>query len=142
MLAQPIQEMEKLHQKKLTAKPQELVADSPVSLNVSGELFDIRAIFEVGDTRQVGLDIGGNKIVYDTKNQQLNGAPLKPQAGRVSMRVLVDRPLLEICGNEGSIFITAPRTIKGDVQTVKAFAEGPGARLISLEVHELKSIWK
>jgi hypothetical protein len=31
-----------------------------VEIDVEGDLFDVRAIFEVGDAKVVGLDVGGN----------------------------------------------------------------------------------
>lgn len=142
MFARPIQEIEKLHQKKHSARPAELTSNSPVSVNVSGELFDIRATFHVGSAKEVGLDIGGYRIVYDNQKQELQNASMKPQKGQVSMQVLVDRPLIEIAGNDGAVFITSPRASKGNIDTIKAFTEGQGAKLISLEVYELKSIWK
>ena len=58
------------------------------------------------------------------------------------MRVLLDRPSIEIFGNDGRIVITAQRGLKGEVGTVKAFTEGGTAKLISLEVNELESVWK
>jgi len=48
-------------------------------------------------------------------------------------------PVLENCGNNGRVFITKPRQKKGDVSTVKAFAD---AKLISLKANELESVWK
>jgi len=142
MFVRPIEEIEMLHKTKHSAKPRELTAGSKVTLDVSGQLFDIRATFELGDAKQVGLDIGGNVVAYDTAGQKLNGAAMKPMNGRVAMQILVDRPMIEICGNNGAVFITTGRERKGKVATVKAFADGDGAKLISLEVYELESIWK
>ena len=64
MFAEPVQEIEKLHKKK-HSQAAAVLAESPVTVNVAGELFDIRATIEVGDAKQVGLDIGGNRVVYD-----------------------------------------------------------------------------
>lgn len=141
MFAKPVREIEKIHKRKHAAKPQDLTADSPVSLAVSGRLFDVRATFELGDAKRIGVDIGGNTIVYDAVAKKLNGAPMKPRGGRISMQVLVDRPMIETCGNGGAVFITAGRSRKGDVGEVKAFADGGGAKLVSLDVYELESIW-
>ncbi|MEK6235313.1 MAG: glycoside hydrolase family 32 protein, partial [Planctomycetales bacterium] len=141
MFAKPVAEIEKLHKKTHSADAGDLAADAPVGLDVAGELFEIRATFELGDASKVGIDVGGNLITYDAKGKKLNGAAMKPVDGRVSMQVLVDRPMIEICGNDGVVFITNGRGKRGDVKTVKAFAEGQGAKRISLQVHELKSIW-
>jgi sucrose-6-phosphate hydrolase SacC (GH32 family) len=88
------------------------------------------------------LDIGDNRITYDVGAGKLDGAPMKPVDGKVSMQVIVDRPMIEICGNDGAVYITKSRKSRGDVPVVTAFANGGPARLVKLEVHELESIWK
>jgi len=142
MYAAPVKDIAKLRKKSHSAKPVDLADDSGTSLEVSGGLFEIRAEFAVGKARFVGLDIGGNGITYDVDAGKLNGAPMNPGDGKVSMQVIVDRPMIEICGNDGAVYITNSRRKRGDVSAVRAFAKGGPARLIKLEVHELQSIWK
>ena len=141
MFAEPVQEIEKLHKKK-HSQAAVVLAESPVTVNVAGELFDIRATIEVGDAKQVGLDIGGNRVVYDVAGKKLNDAGMTPVDGKISMQVLVDRQMLEICGNDGRVFITSGRRVKGKVSAIQAFAQGGEAKLVKLEVYELDSIWK
>ena len=69
------------------------------------------------------------------------GAPLAPVDGKISMQLLVDRPMVEVCGNDGRVFITQPFN-GAPVESVEAFCTGGGAKLESFEVYELKSIWK
>jgi len=142
MFAAPVKEIAKLRKKSHTEKNASLPADSPKTIPVSGELFEIRATFAVGQARSVGLDIGGNRVAYDVAGKKLNGAAMAPVDGKVSMQVIVDRPMIEVCGNGGAVYITSSRGKKGNVSAIKAFADGGAAKLISLEVHELKSIWK
>ncbi|MCZ6794397.1 MAG: glycoside hydrolase family 32 protein [Planctomycetota bacterium] len=142
LFAEPVKEIEKLRRKSHAIADRNLAAGKPVDLAVSGELFDIRATFEVGSAAALGLDIGGNRITYDVKAKKLNGADLELVDGRVSIRVLVDRPMLEIIGNGGRVFITSNREEKGEVSAVTTFANDGEARLVSLEAHELESIWK
>jgi fructan beta-fructosidase len=142
MFAEPVEEIEKLHKKKHTIKSKKLAADKTADVKVSGDIFDIRATFEIGDAKTIGLDIGGERVTYDVSKQALDKAQMKIVDGIISMQVLVDRPMLEICGNNGRVFITKPREKKGDVSIIKAFADGGDARLMNLDVFELKSIWK
>ena len=88
------------------------------------------------------MALGGERVTYDVSDRQLNGADLKPVDGRVSMQVLVDRPMLEIIGNSGRVYVTKPREKGGAVSRVKAFADGGTATLQRLQVNELTSIWK
>ena len=142
LFAEPVSEIEKLYEKQHVAMNRDLAPGKSVDLDVSGELFDIRATFEIGSATAVGLDIGGNRITYDVQTKQLNGANLAHHNGKVSIRALVDRPMLEIIGNDGRVYITSPRNKRGEVSAVTAFADGGQAKLVKLEVHELKSIWK
>jgi fructan beta-fructosidase len=67
---------------------------------------------------------------------------MTPVEGKITIRVLVDRPMLEIIGNDGRVYITTARPARGEVKNVKAVATGGQAKLLSLEVNELDSIWK
>lgn len=142
MFAQPIKEIQKLHKRTHTAKSKKLTNEKAVVLDVSGELFDINATFKVQEADQVGLDIGGEKVIYHANKQQLNRAALVPEDGKITVRVLLDRPMKEIIGNDGAVYITQGRGEKGEVGTIRAFARGGDAKLLRLEVHELKSIWR
>ena len=142
MFAEPIKEIAKLRKKTHSAGSANLAADSPKSVPVSGELFEIRAEFEIGQAKAVGLDIGGNLVKYDVGAKKLNGADMSPVDGKVCIQVIVDRPMIEVCGNAGAVYITSGRGKRGDVSAVKAFADGGPAKLVSMEIHELESIWK
>jgi arabinogalactan endo-1,4-beta-galactosidase len=50
--------------------------------------------------------------------------------------------MIEICGNDGAVYITSGRGKRGDVSAIKAFGEGGSAKLLDLKVHELNSIWR
>ena len=119
----------------------ELTAESPRTVAVSGELFEIRAEFAVGQAKAVVVDIGGNRVTYDVAGNKLNGADMKPVDGKFYMQVIIDRPMIEICGNDGRVYITSGRGTRGKVSAVKAFAEGGKAKLIKLDVYEFESIW-
>jgi fructan beta-fructosidase len=140
MFAEPVKEIEKLYVKKHTVRNLLLSGETPVSVQASGQLFDIRATFEIDSAGQVGLDIAGERVVYDVAAAKLNQAAIKPVDGKMTIRVLVDRPMMEIIGNDGRVYITQSRKPE-EVSSIQAFAARGTARLIKLEVHELDSIW-
>jgi sucrose-6-phosphate hydrolase SacC (GH32 family) len=142
LFARPVDEISLLHQQWFGLVAQPLVDGAPARLLIDGELFDVRAAFEIGDAAQVGLDIGGNRIVYDVAEQRLGDATLPPVDGTISLQVIVDRNMLEICGNDGRVFITAEREELGDFDAIEAFAQGGEARLTKLSAFQLESIWK
>jgi fructan beta-fructosidase len=142
LFATPVAEIEQLHRRKYRVGPSDITPGAPVRVPVAGELFDLRASFDLRDATRVGVSIGGNEVAYDAKQQRLLEADLKPVRGQVSLQVLVDRTTLEICGNQGRVYITVPRPERGDIETIQAFSDGGRARLIDLQVSELESIWK
>ncbi|MDP7279671.1 MAG: GH32 C-terminal domain-containing protein, partial [Candidatus Poribacteria bacterium] len=139
MFAEPIKEIETLYRKTHTAQDQPL--SQPVELPVSGELFDIRATLAIGEAITLVLHIGGEHITYDVQANQLNGVEMKPVDGEISLQILVDRPMLEIIGNNGRVFITTKRHAPSVVEMVTVSAVGGPAKLLHLEVNELRSIW-
>jgi fructan beta-fructosidase len=141
MLAQPVREIETLRGKKQEHRGETLRPGSMVDLGVSGDLLEIRAEFEPGAARAVGLAFGGRRVAYDAEKRVLEGMPLKPADGKVRMRLLVDRSSLEVFGNDGRVCLTAPFRLKGKMESVQAWSEGEDAKLLSLEVFELQSIW-
>jgi fructan beta-fructosidase len=144
MFAKPITEIEMLYTKQYETENQTLTENSSVVLNPSGNLFDIHAAFELGKASKVGLKFGEEEVLYDIKSGMLNKAPLKPIDGKISIRVLVDRPMLEIIGNDGYVYITQKRNNPGPdvIGKIEVFAEGENATLVNLKVNGLKSIWK
>lgn len=141
MYAEPIDEISTLREKTHVADAQLVTPDKPVNVEVSGEVFEIRATFEVGAAKRLGLNVGGDVIEYNAVESKLNGAAMEPIDGLITLQILVDRPMIEVCGNDGEVFITSDRRNIGDVSSITAFASDGAARLVQLEVFELKSIW-
>ena len=105
-------------------------------------LLDVRLTVEVGDAKAIALNLPGRTIKYDVNGQKLNGTPLKPVDGRISIQVLSDRSLTEIVGNDGRVFISGKGPAKLDAKEISVVAQGGNAKLVTLEAHELKSIWQ
>ena len=59
------------------------------------------------------LDLRGTPLVYDAAKQELVckdvRAPLRPQNGRVRLRVLLDRGSIEVFGNDGRVAMSVAR---------------------------------
>jgi len=124
------------------ADAQPLAGGKPVSLPVGTDLPDIRLDFEVGTARRIVLNLPGRSVAYDAMGRKVHRTPLEPVDGRVSLQVLADRSLTEISGNDGRVCISGGGPAKiGNPGPVSVTAHGGDAKLVSLEVHELKSIW-
>ncbi len=142
MFAKPIEEIEALREKSSSAKPQHLLANQPVTLPISSDLLDVRLTVRIGTAKAIELNLPGRTIRYDAKAQKLNDAPLQPIDGQISIQVLADHSLTEVIGNDGRIFISGPGPAKLKATELSVTAVGGEAELVSLEAHELKSIWE
>ncbi len=141
MFAEPIKEIQKLRKNTNSADAQALADDRPVTVPVSTDLLDVSLTVGIGDADKITLDMPGRGVTYDAGQQKLNGAPLKPKDGRITIRVLADRLLTEIIGNDGRVYISTGGKGEPNAKKVSITAHGGDAKLISLDVHELKSIW-
>jgi sucrose-6-phosphate hydrolase SacC (GH32 family) len=147
--AMPIREAEMLRKasrtwKDVTVKP----GENPLA-GVTGDLWDIVAEIEVGSAKSVGLRVRGREVVYTVKerardNSLANGnlaAALPLIKGRFRLRVLVDRASIEVFGNDGEVAI--PTCFLPDEKdlSLELFASGGAARVVSLTLYPMRSIW-
>jgi len=142
---QPVKEIEKLHAKEhswnnLVLNP----GENPLS-EIKGDLFDIHAEIDLGLASEVGFVIRGETINYSVKDKKLslagNNAPLEPVNGRITLRILMDRTSLEVFGNDGRVSITSYFLPKNGVKDLEIFSQNGAAKVVSLQVYELRSIW-
>ena len=134
MFAEPIREIELLHEKRLAVENAAVSPDRPLSIATSGRLFDIRATLDLGRAERLGLKIAGRQVVYDCRAGELDGMPLAPVEGKVRVQILVDRPSIEICGNRGRVYKTDSFRSQDPIEAIEVFAAGGAATVDSLEV--------
>jgi len=156
MFAYPVKEIENIHGKQYRWEDEELnPGDNPLA-DVKGNLFDIDAEIDVGDADEVGFEINGFPVSYDVRKKVLTGgegkegdefssgetwASLAPVDGKISLRILVDRPSVEIFANNGRIYMPMQAVRDLSNKSLKIYAKGGAANIEELTVHEVKSIW-
>ncbi|MFE2916803.1 GH32 C-terminal domain-containing protein [Kitasatospora indigofera] len=162
---QPVQSLNSLREGPAVALHDVAVRNRTVDLarRGAGQALDIDATFSLADASKFGLKVrtgGGQETVigYDATNQQLyvdrtksgavdfdpnfpgvQTAPLKPQNGKVHVRVVVDASSVEVFGGQGQAVITDQIFPDSGSQGVQLFAEGGTARLDSLKLWHLGS---
>ncbi|MFI1356759.1 GH32 C-terminal domain-containing protein [Streptomyces sp. NPDC020898] len=138
-----------------------------ISRAATGKALDIEATFSLKDADRFGLKVrtgaGGEETVigYDTTTQELyvdrtrsgavdfnstfpgvRTAPLKPENGKVTLRILVDWSSVEVFGGNGEAVITDQIFPDPSSTGVEVFAEGGTAALDHMRAWQLKSIWR
>jgi len=145
MFATPIKELEQLRKPNpKTAPNTELTAEAPlVKFDVKDQLFDIVVTLKKGTARKAVLRFGENAATYDFAAEKLDEMPLAMEDGKVTFRVLVDRPMYELVGGGGACYKTSGRRDMGKpIGTISLTAEGGSLTVESLEAYEMKSAWK
>lgn len=75
--------------------------------------------------------------------QKLDEMPLKMKGGKVTFRVLVDRPMYELIGGGGACYKTSDRRDMGQfVDRISLTAEGGSLTIDSFKAHEMTPVWK
>lgn len=143
---QPVREIEMLRRKHHRVPPAVLDEKSAPLSEVRAELFDLLAEIDVGTATEIELKIRGTPFVMDVAKQRLisgkDSMALPVRDRRIRFRLLCDRALVEIFAGDGMEFGAFPAIPKPDAAASPALvARGGEARIVSLEVDELTSIW-
>ena len=145
MFATPVKELEALRKpnpqadsnKKLTA------ATPALEFDAAGQLYDIVVTVKKGTAAQAVLRFGDNVVTYDFATQKLDEMPLKMKDDKVTLRVLVDRPMFEAVGGGGGCYKTSARRDMGKpLGKISLTAQGGTLTVESLVVYEMTSTWK
>lgn len=93
--------------------PGPLEDDQPLPLPGCGQQFDMEVVFRPRPRRTFAIEFGADRIEW--AEGRLNRKFDLPVAsdGNVTLRVLVDRPLLEVLGNRGMLYAPFARREQG-----------------------------
>ncbi|WP_329042894.1 glycoside hydrolase family 32 protein [Streptomyces sp. NBC_00178] len=119
---------------------------------VKADTYEITAQFDVkgASAGRFGFDLharsdgsADRSVVYDIAAQTLQGKPLKPENGKVELRMLVDRGQLEVFADGGkySLSDNADFDSAADSQGIRLFADGGKVKLDSASFTRLNTSW-
>ncbi|MFH1730293.1 MAG: glycoside hydrolase family 32 protein [Planctomycetota bacterium] len=140
----PVKEIESLYKKKHKIEKARLKpGDNPLK-DIKAELIDLYADITVGSARKIAFNLRGSPVSFhgNTLGTVRGRAPLKPQDGRITVRILIDRGSVEVFGNEGRLSLTTYALHEPENLNLSLTVEGGEAMLNKLVVNELKSAWK
>lgn len=141
--AEPIRELETLRGVPVTVERLGLAEADPVIVKAPAELLDIVIQAEVDRAKELRLRFGTNDLIYNVAGQTLDGMPLPLEAGKLRVRVVVDRPLYEVVGGGGVVYKTSRRSDAGQrVESVRLSAVGGPAGAASVTAYPMRSIWR
>jgi fructan beta-fructosidase len=108
------------------------------------DIASIRLEFKPPKDGKLSLHARGLPIVYDSAKETLtcgkHTAPLKPEEGKIMLRILVDRGSVEVFANQGRVAFSVAH-IAPDRDTTLT-AAGEGVTIDSMTWWPLRSAWK
>jgi sucrose-6-phosphate hydrolase SacC (GH32 family) len=143
----PVRELEQLRSDTKNLGSFSLKAgDANPLAHASGELLDLRAEFEPDTDSIVDFNIRGANISYDAAHQKLtvNGhrVPAPLRVGRQRLIILMDRTTVEVFASDGLTCVPLAFQPKAGELGLSVQMKSGAAKFASLQVHNLKSIWK
>ena len=143
---QPVREIETLRTKHRHIESAVLSEQSDPHKAVQTPFFDLHAVIEIGTATEITLDLRGTPFVIDVKKQKLASGkasmPMPIREGRIDLRVLSDHSLIEFFSDDGFKFGAFQHLPNAEVcRAPKLIASGGEAKIVSLDLHELKSVW-
>ena len=142
----PVKELERLRNSTQVIQEATLEPGHSKKVPLPSELLDLAAVIELGKRGEVVLDVRGVSVGYDAAKQELavNGhrTPAPLVDGKLDLRILVDRTVLEVFANGGLVYVPMPAIVAADSRSVSVSASNGDVRLKKLELHALRSIWQ
>ncbi len=142
LAARPVPELATLRTRSRTWTDPDLGVD-PLA-PVEGDLFEVRVEAAVGLEGGFTLAAFGQPITYDAKSRTLRvrgvAAPLDPIGGAVKLQIFIDRASIEVFGDDGLAAISRSASRALGARPLAIHAEG--AKVRTIEVHDLASAWR
>ena len=168
LVQQPVHEIETLRGRSLRLRDLGISEANReiAAAGFAGDTLDLQAEIQVGTARAVGFRLlqgegeetlvgftaSPSEVYVDRTNSGEGGfhdtfpgrhtARLQPVDGRVSLRILVDRSVVEVFAGGGRVAITDRVFPKPSSTGMSLFAEGGDAHVASLEAWNIRSAWE
>jgi fructan beta-fructosidase len=165
LVQKPIPELAELREGNSCNNQSGFITAGTTALSTRGKALEIIAEFKVGTASQfgfkvrtgsgeetlVGYDAPAGQVFVDRTNSgqvafsnlfpSRETAPLAAEDGRVKLHIFVDWSSVEVFGDAGQVCITDQIFPMPSSDGLAVFANGGNARLVSLQIWPLRSIW-
>jgi len=142
----PVNEIRNIYAKNHKWRNMDIIPGNNLLAGIQGDLFDISAEIDLGNASEVGIKIRGSDASFSTKDQKITclgkSADLKPINNRIKLRILVDRSSIELFANDGRVSMSSCFVPDPANRNLDLYTTGGTAKVIAINIHELKSIWK
>jgi fructan beta-fructosidase len=161
----PIKELQHIRSGELRFQDIKLNPSQPFLPGISGDLLELRVEFELGEAEEIGLKLRASDhqetiVGFNVQTSNLyidrsasglvefhsqfackHSAALQPVNGRILLHVFVDWSSVEVFANDGKLVMTDLIFPDTDSKGLELFASGGTAKILSLEIYTLNSIY-
>jgi fructan beta-fructosidase len=150
----PVKEIELLHDKRYRWTDITIEPGNNLLTDIDGDLFHIKAEFEVGTATEFGFKIHGQRTVsYNSTDNSVylsslqertrNDEPKKIKIinNRLKIEILVDRASVDAFFDEGRVTYTSVFFPEKSDLSLELFSTNGTTQLISMDIYKLKSAW-
>ena len=146
MTFQPVKELQSLRTRTHNFNAMDLSPGAPNPLDkVKAELVEVRVEFEPGTAQEIVFNIRDVMVIYYPAKQEISvaghTAPAPLRDGKQSIIIYCDRIGTEVFASDGLTYVPMPYNTKAENKDLYFETRGGTAKVLSLEVHELKSAW-
>lgn len=136
--AAPVPEFDALRREIFRRDAFALEAEKPFALPATGQQLDLEVTFRPVPGQPFVIELGADRLEWADGRLNRNPRHLVPVAadGTVTLRAIIDRPLVEVFGNHGSIYVPLARKDQG--KDVTPTLSGAGS-IVSLRLAEVAS---
>ncbi|WP_347243782.1 glycoside hydrolase family 32 protein, partial [Thermogutta sp.] len=146
LFARPIEELESLRTKSVRFQGVSLGGDHSSQSWPVGDLLDILLTLQSGSAEAIVIDVKGVKLTWFPGRGELVCLDRRitnlPKDRPLDLRLLVDRTSLEVFAFDGRYVMSFCWPFGTKSGHVSITAQGGGAAVESLEIHQLRSIWE
>ena len=112
---------------------------------LAGDLFEIRAEIDLAGADRVGFRLRGEEVRYVARDKRLKcmgrSVPIGLADGPLKLHLLLDRSSLEVFAQDGFVAMSFCLLPDSDDRSLEIYSKGARAKIVSLEVWELSSVW-
>jgi sucrose-6-phosphate hydrolase SacC (GH32 family) len=146
MARTPVREIETIRGRQWKIENAPLRPGENPLAGIEGELLEIEATIDMGSADKIGLRLRDETIRYNLADRRLRclgrSALLDSAGGQLRLHVLLDRASIEIFADGGLVSMASCFLPEACDKSVELYARGGVAKIVSLNVWELRSIWK
>lgn len=166
LIQKPIKELQTLRGDHFTLSNVTIGEGESIKPEFEGTTFELIAKFKIKDAQSFGIKVRQGKneetvVGYNVDKQVLfvdrtrsgtdrfnstfegrQTGPLVPKNGIIKLHLYVDASSIEVFGNGGRLSITDLIFPSESSDGIEIYSRGGSAKLISLDIWDIKSIWK